>query len=243
MREALLSPAELFLLIFAILSCHVTAFLPSDTPNLMNIFYCAKRCRTSLMGGGIVISFCRYDAKFWSVRTSTAVLFLNISSNIVASMHDNISRLHENEEIKVISSVAFYLAMFIFYANTMKWFLSITPTVLRIIKIGCGLEVNTISGTRDTPHTGYYFYPYVYIVATSVTYLILLIVIKIYPELGLHDSNGIAFHNLAITVYLFLIIYIADRTMKYEIIQGLVSQFHAFISTIISYLYDRITLI
>ena len=228
MREALLSPAELFLLISAILSCHVTAFLPSETPNLMNIFYCAKRCRTSLMGGGIVISFCRYDAKFWSVRTSTVILFLNISSNIAASLHDNISHLHGNDAIKMMSTVAFYVAMFVFYANTLRWFISITPTLIQMMKICSRPEVNTISGTRDASHAGYYFYPYVYVVATSVTYLVILIVIKIYPELGLHDSNGIAFHNLAITVYLFLIIYISDRVMKYEIIQGLVSQLDTF---------------
>ena len=245
MRKPLLSSTELFLLISAILSCHITAFLPSDTPNMMNIFHCARRCRSILTAGAINLSFCRHDAKFWSVRSSTAILLLNISSNIVASLHDNISPLYGNKAIKMMSGAAYFIAALIFIVNTFRWFISISPLLLRTIRNGCRLRDKNICADRDSSHDGYYFYPSLYIVATSASYLILTMIFWVYPDWDPRSFDSVFFHNLVITLYLFLIIIISDRVMKHEIIQGLVSELDTFIWMIIAHLHDHdhITLI
>ena len=223
MREALLSLTELFLLVLGILSCQVTAFLPSDTPNLVNIFFCAKRCRSVLTGCAITTSFCRYDTKFWSVRSTIATVLTIVFSNSVASMHDNLPVLHGIKEIKITSTVIFYIGLSISYVNAFRWFLSIAPILLRKIKFECRSQLDGVSGEKDALSTGYHLYPLIYVFSTLLMSAVVIIMNKTSPHWDTIGLNSIFYHNLLVTVYLFLVIYISDKMMEYEIIQGLVS--------------------
>ena len=235
MREALLSSTELFLLILGILSCHVTAFLPSDTPNLVNIFICGKRCRAVLACGTIATSCCRYDAKFWSIRATIATVLTVTFSSAVASMHDNLPGLHEIKEIKIISATLFYIGYFIFSVNSIRWLLSIAPILFKKINCDCRSQIDGVSGETDAVTSGYHLYPLLYVVTTSLTSTIAVIMNGTFQKWEETDSNSISHHNLLITAYLFLVIYISNEMMKYEIIKGLVSAFSEFILDMISH--------
>ena len=234
MGKALLSSMELFLLMLAILSCQVTAFLPSDTPNLMNIFYCARRCRSVLTTCAITVSCCRYDAKYWSVWTTIGTVLTVAFSSAVASMHDNLPVLHEIKEIKIINSVIFCIGLSTFYVNAFRWFHSIAPILLRKIKLDCRSQLDGVSGEKDAVSTGHHLYPLLYVVGTSLTSAFLAIMNIAFPHWNTVGPNSIFYHNLLITVYLFLLIYISDKMMKYEIIQGLVSKFCDFFVVMIT---------
>ena len=233
MKKALLSSTELFLLILGMLSCHVTAFLPSDTRNLLNIFYCAKRCRSVLATSAISISCCRYDAKFWSVRTTIATVLTVAASSFVASMHDNLPAVHEIKAIQIFSTVVFYIGVSIFYINSIRWFLSITPILFRMI-FDCRSHIDGVAGETDATTSGYHLHPLLYISATSLSYAIAIIMNNTFLRWDTNGLSSISYHNLLATAYFFLVIHISDKLMKYEIIQGLVSTFSNFIFDTIS---------
>ena len=235
MREALLSSTELFLLVLGILSCHVTAFLPSDTPNLVNIFYCAKRCRSVLATCAISISCCRYDAKFWSIRTTIATVLAVVSSCAVASMHDNLPALHDIKAIQVICTLIYYLGVSIFYVNSYRWFLTITPILLKMINLDGRSQIDGVTGATDSAMSGYHLYPLLYVVTNFLTSAFVMIMNNAFPRWDTNGSKSMSYHNLLATVYLFLVLYISDKMMKYEIIQGLVSTFSNFIYVTISH--------
>lgn len=224
MREALLCSTELFLMTSGILSCQITAFLPSDTPNLVNIFHCAKRCRSIMAAGAILLSCCRYNVKYWSVQTTITVALMTIFSNFVASMHDNLPELHENKPIKIISNVIFFCGVFIFYTNFFRWFISIIPTLCKMMQLGCGSRIGDVSRDSDASHTGHLLYPLLYFAATAATAMIILAASKIFPDWDSEGLDSIFYHNLLITTYLFLVIHISERMTKYGIIRGLVSE-------------------
>ena len=150
-------------------------------------------------------------------------------------MHDNLPELHEIKAIKTICAVVFYIGYFIFYVNSFRWFLSITPILLKKMRLDCRSQVDGVAGETDTATSSYHLYPLLYVVATSLTSAITVIMNKTFPQWDAIGLNSISYHNLLTTAFPFLVIYISEKMTKYEIIQGLVSTYSNFILVPISH--------
>ena len=214
-QQALINTIERFILAGAVLTTSTIALMSANSENYINTYICASKCRMTFVGGTIAISLCRFDSNYWSVRSTYVLLCLLVSSSIMGSFADNMIRA--NSTIDYVASALFMCAFAIFSYCNIMWLYSFGPTLYREVTA----QARSDSSSRRSRSTLSYQHLYVVIVATVS--LAIMITRKIYPELESLNSSAVLHHNMGFNSYLILLLYISERMMKYEILQGLVS--------------------
>ena len=214
-QQALINTPERFILAGAVLTTSTIALMSDNSENYINTYICASKCRMTFVGGAIAASLCRFDSSYWSVRSTYFMLCLLISSSIMGSFADNMIRA--NSTIDYVASALFMCAFAIFSYCNIMWLYSFGPTFYREV------TSQALSDNSSRRSCSALSYQHLYVVIVAVVSLVTIITRKIYPELESLNSSAVFHHNMGVNTYLILLLYISERMMKYEILQGLVS--------------------
>ena len=214
-QQALINTPERFMLAGAVLTTSTIALMSDNSENYINTYICASKCRMTFVGGAIAASLCRFDSSYWSVRSTYFMLCLLISSSIMGSFADNMIRA--NSTIDYVASALFLSAFAIFSYCNIMWLYSFGPTFYREV------TSQALSDNSSRRSCSALSYQHLYVVIVAVVSLVTIITRKIYPELESLNSSAVFHHNMGVNTYLILLLYISERMMKYEILQGLVS--------------------
>lgn len=218
-KKALLNTNERFLLYCGIMTIPITAFLPSNTASLVNIYLCLTRSRTMFVLGAVFTSLGRYDSQFWSVGKTYFLISLCMMSAFCGSLADNTSPLETGSVAHSVSSRAHILLAVVYSYCYFSWIYYGAPTTLSCLsRLGCSRNDRSL----DRKAAAYSLFPFLY---ATVTYGmgVLSILTAIYFKDAEYSSDSVFTHNLNFIIYLMVIMYISEKMLKDEIVQGLVS--------------------
>jgi hypothetical protein len=218
-KQVLLNTRERFVLACAILSISVTAFLPTNSPHLVNIYLCMNNCRLTFVGGAVIISLCRCDPNFWSLKKTYVALILLVSSTVTGAFADNWSIVSENSTCHNVAFTLFMLALAILIYCNVLWLYAMFPTlILELRHYSRKIKKEGIEGLKNFP-----IFPFLYVLTVTLATIVLVVTRRTYPENERRNADALFYHNLGFNMYLLFIMYISERQSKFEVIQGLVS--------------------
>jgi hypothetical protein len=207
------------------------SLFPNDTSNLALIYTCCQKCQLVLIVGAVMISLCRHNKKYWTVKGTTLSLICLVGGNILQAATDNVDMTSEFKtprttasrlsSILIILAVAshIWLNAFWLYANYSHLFYAFRR---RSNPGDPGPDVNPITlpqpdsdGNITSPSQQ------VSISITASTVLILLSVAK--SDAALKGASELHLRNSVFLLYILLVSYVSIRIMRNEVVQGLVS--------------------
>ena len=143
------------------------------------------------------------------------MLILLTSSTIVGSFANNM--IGAAALANYAATALFMTAFAIFsYCNTL-WLCSFFPILYKEATSGAYWD-STLRGSSICLS-----YQHLYVIVVTFVSLAILISREIFPEIDSLNSSAVFHHNLAFNAYLLFLLYISERMMKYEVVQGLVS--------------------
>lgn len=218
-KQALLNNMERFVIACGIITVPLTAFLPPSTPNLVNIYLCLYKSRLILVGGTVFASLCRYNPVHWPRKaTYSAVLLLAVAC-FTGAFVDNFYLPDTSSVAHSIATILFMAGSFIFFACNFRWlYFTLPPLFMQYVRANSNIRSTT--GSTDL------LFPVLYVLTVTLASLSLTILRRLYPESIKENSEGLFYHNLGFNIYLLFVMYISERMMKYEVVQGLVSLFY-----------------
>ena len=221
--QELLNVRERFALACAILAVAMPSTMQSDIPNLVNVWMCLRNFRLMLVGGIVNVSLCRYDRNFWSMSKTSISLALLAASTILDSCAINLRSLKGYPIAHIVASVALLIAVVIFLSCCFRWLLFVCPKIYRGAMVT--LSPKTPLSTRNDRSPGCYkhlLFPLLYVTSITLITIILVPLMVFYPPSNYND-DALFFDSMGNIMFLLFIMYISDRMMKYEVIEGLVS--------------------
>lgn len=221
-RQDLLNATERTLIAAAMLISSVISFLPPETRNLVKISLCASRCRSAWTSGAIAISLCRFDSKYWPVCSTFTVILLVVLANCLAAFADSVNSLETDKSVRVASYFVMYAAVAIFFRECYKYLCSVTPRLCKTFAYIFGRNRDENSAERSATFNFRYLFPLFYIITTIFLVLVLVIQQWTYTQIRVKTPGSTYIRDFVTFSYLFFIMFISERMMKYEIIEGLV---------------------
>ena len=209
----------------------VCSLFPPDTSNLALIYVCCQKCQLVLIVGAAMISLCRHNEKYWTVKGTSFSIICLVVGNILQAFTDNTDAASEFKapqttaskmsSILIILAVAshIWLNAFWIYAHYSHLF---SPFQRRLNAAEAGLDA--IPSTLPHPDSnGNLTSPsqQVFISISASTLLILSFVV--HSDVGLQGAKGLHFRNAVFLVYILLVSYVSIRIMRNEVVQRLVS--------------------
>ena len=169
------------------------------------------------------VSLCRYDRNFWSMSKTCISLALLAGSTILDSCAINLRSLDRHPIARIVASIALLIAVVIFLSCCFRWLHSVCPKVYRGAIVY--LSQKTPSFTKTDRSPGCYkhlLFPLLYVTSITLTTITLVPLMIFYPPSNYND-DALFFDSVGNVMFLLFIMYVSDRMMKYEVIEGLVS--------------------
>ena len=227
-EEALLNTRERFILYCGIMTIPITAFFPLGTRNLVNIYLCLRRSRSMFVFGAVITSSCRYDVNFWPEGRTYSLLLLLICATTSGALADNISVLGTFSPMRITAAGFYLLAGAIFFYSNINWAYSAIPRLFKKMTTTTSDEIQESLGTNNHPRRSNLVFPLLYATASTTVCIVSVVASKAYGGEDSYSTDALFVHNLVFIIYLMVIMYISERKLKYEVVQGLVSHHPCF---------------
>ena len=233
---ALLNHCERLVFFIGSVAVPFTAFFPSDTINWAYMYLCLSKCQLALVGGAVVISLCRYDERYWSVRLTYLYLTLLITGSVLSAFTENTTNSTDSYYKFQIRNAAYSLvlgATGIFYLCCARWLYAMTP---RIFFEYVWIKKRTTIKLTSDANTENLVFPLMYILTSIISSSSNIAIAIIYPGIGNLTDDALFYHNFASIFFLFFLTYLSSRMVKLEVVRGLVrgnSVYHSFIHSFI----------
>ena len=232
-EEALLNTRERFILYCGIMTIPITAFFPLGTQNLVNIYLCLRRSRSMFVFGAVITSSCRYDANFWPEGRTYSLLLLLLCATASGALADNTSVLGTLSPMRIAASGFYLVAGAIFFYSNINWAYSAIPILFKKMTTTNNDEIQESLGSNNHPRRSNLAFPLLYATASTTVCIVSVIASKVYGGEDSYSTDALFVHNLIFIIYLLVIMYISERKLKYEVVQGLVSYCPSFFSSIL----------
>lgn len=222
LNRPLLNPFERIVFLTGSTLVASTAFLPRDTPNAAYIYVCFSRCQLMLFAGAILTSLCRYDEKFWSVRSTYFILVLTFVSSVMGVLNDNASS--KSLHLKSMCTVSKIFGMVAGGSLSILCFRWMYITIPKLTAQSNSKSTKQNKETTETTlgDTSSLIFTTMYVTATLIT-LLLLIVFKTGHESYEKYNKDALFQQSLVTIsYLLFVTSVSTKMMKNELIQSLV---------------------
>jgi hypothetical protein len=220
----LLNKSERFVLALGLLTIPLTAFLPPETHNLVNIYICLRMCRFTYVVGAVMISLCRYNRNYWTVIRTYISMMCMMSSSILTSYAQNFFPLlgGVNGPTTTLALLLSLLAYIIQMYCCIGWLCSVIPVLFkRMTGIRSGCSDDTPYNESIPSHRPLLL-PVVYVGTVNLWATVWSVTNRIFPERTSFVGDTLFYYHLFLTLYLVFLMYLSERMMKYEIIKGLV---------------------
>lgn len=216
LEQEVLNWSERLILLCGIMTIPIAAFLPSETANLVDIFICLRKCRAMLVSGAIIISLCRYDPKFWSVRVTYLILLL-LATGTITSAFAAFFDIAAN-----VGIVLFFSGVAVFFVCNARWINSVRPKLAKVMPLSNAIKEISRKEEGTAGITDILCLLF-YILSFTLISLVLVAVQLSFQGIDLYSPNALLCNNLTFLLYLLLILHISKRKTKFKVVQGLVS--------------------
>jgi hypothetical protein len=220
---------ERIVFLCGMLVCPLTVLLSDDTHDLAFIYVCTNKSRLMMSYGVLVASLCRYKKEYWSIRNTYIMLFLMGAGSICGAFFNNMY-IKDVTDTKGIPEKIVWLAFcgiltagFIFFGCSARWLFVVVYPKVKIFSLTEPHE------RVKVPDNSYF--PLIFNVAAVLSVILIIFLHGYYWGLHTHKSNALFLNNMAYIFYLIAFYFVMIRMVKYEVMQGLVSQSHISFNT------------
>ena len=224
-------PERLLILVGTIM-VPMVGFLPKNTANLALTYICCNNCQQNLVGGTMIISLCRYDKNYWSVRSTWISLIFFGSGLICGSFISNIYAAEStpNQVILILDSCSYFLSLvpcLIFILNSLRW--------LIVVYFGVKSCKRTIFWSSDAQNIAdpevmrlsdapdHNFFPMIFVTGALFIILGFFCLLSRAPRPEDFDPISLTLNSTPYVCFLILVSILTMRMVKFEVVQGLVS--------------------
>lgn len=223
LNRPLLNPLERIVFLAGTILLASGALLPNETPNVAYIYACFSRCQLMLFSGAILTSLCRYNDKFWSVRSTFFILFLTFLASITGVCEDNISlKALPVGSLDTISKAFGILAGGSLSILCLRWMYITLPALVANLN-SKSTKQNKEAAETTSSATNSLVFTMMYVTATLIFLLVTLAFDTGRERFRMYDSKSLFQQSLATILYLLFVTSLSTKMMKYELIQSLVS--------------------
>ena len=228
---------ERLLILIGMTVVPVVAFLPKNTENLGLIYLCCDNCQQNLIGGTVLLSLCRYDKEYWSVRSTWLSLLLYCPGLVAGSFISNTyaGESPPSQFIVVLDTLNYIFVLapcLVFLFNSIRWL------IIAYFEVNSWKELlNCFSCVRPIPESpvldsnrsaDHKFFPMVYTIFGVGLVTLLCILIGVSPRTENYDAINLLQNSTPYLCFLVLISTMSMRMVKFEVVQGLVRKHSAF---------------
>jgi hypothetical protein len=215
-KYSLLNRTERFAIACGLMTIPITAFLPNDIRNLVNIYLCLRRCRYVLIGGAITISLYRLDKNVFTRLKTCFIIVLVAIGSVSGCYAENFCNLRSNNYILIreLGALCYLLASTTTIYCIANWLYIVAKSKLK------GSTASEDYYDRDLKAT----LPILYTATTGTAILLIATTNRANPETDRYTASSLFYNHMGLILFLIFLLSLSDRAMKYEIIRGLVSQ-------------------
>jgi hypothetical protein len=223
LNRPLLNPLERIVFLAGTTLVATTAFLPPETPNAVYIYACYSRCQLMLFSGAILTSLCRYDSKFWSVRSTFVILFLTFVASITGVFEDNIpSEPLSPPPLATVSKAFGVVAGGSISILCFRWMYVTLPKLVAKSNSKSTKQNKEITETTLSDPNRLIF-AMMYVTATLISLLATIVFNIGHRRFAMYDTNALLQQSSVTISYLLFVTSVSTKMMKNELIQSLVS--------------------
>ena len=227
-RFTFLNIPEKILILIGVAIVPTVAFLPKTAENLGLIYLCFYKCQQNLVGGAMLICLYRYDKKYWSLRT-TWLSLLFFSTGLVCGVF--VSNIYDGESppSKLIVAADYLnfglvlVACLIFVINGARWLIMVyckVPMWRAFFNIDA-LSVSQASYSVDT--ADYNFFPMIYTIFGLSFVIVICCFVSLSGRISSYTSKVLLLQSCPYLCFLIVVSTMSMRMVKFEVVQGLVS--------------------
>ena len=218
-NHTLLNMGERLLIACGMLTIVTVGLLPLKTNYMVNVYFCLRRCRATMVVGAIAISLARYDAKIWTVRRTNTTVFLVICGSLTSAFASNMSS----------SSVTQFSASSIYLAGILNLLVCNITWLIPFISESCRrfgtpkVHTEQLLWNRDATHTDT-LHAFLFIGTTTLLLILTTITSTLFPDVRYYNDDAVFYNHLGSILYLVFIVNLCDRKSKCDTMTGLVSK-------------------
>ena len=227
-RFHFLNICERSLILIGLIVLPIVIFLPKDTDNLALIYLCCYKCQQNWVGGACAVSLCRYNRKYWSTE-STCISIFFFSLGLVGSTFT----------CNIYAGAIGKPSVIIVTMDLLAFFFTVIPALINILNCSRWLIIvyfkmtswkqllpwnETIEPPTAAAGGDHTFFPMVYTISAACL-TILFAAINIAGKLRIENfsCSTLVQSNVPFFTFMIMISTLSMRMVKYEVVQGLVS--------------------
>lgn len=232
-RYNCLNISERILFLMGIVILPVVSLLSLKTENLALIFVCCSKCQINWVGGAVIISLTRYNKDFWSINSSLISLMAFSVGLITSVFVDNTYARTNSPSFDIIlldqvSLVFTIIPSAIFLFNGMRWLLLVHCQAHSWTKhfMTSAIFQDQLTNTGDLlvfNKVRHVFFPTMYVICGITVVALLSLLVGLSHRLENYDRMKLFQCILPFLLFVTGVSTLSMRMVKYEVVQGLVS--------------------
>lgn len=219
----------LFLLGIAVLPLLI--FVPKNTPDLALIYVCCNKCQQNWIGGTVALSLCRYDKHYFSDKSTWISLTLFAISMIGSTFIDNLYAIKPPaQHIALLDMGTFILSgvpCVLFLFNSSRWLILAHYRAIQWTNIlffySKSRQIHPSAMTNTSANSDHTFFPMIYTLIGMIVLVLLSVLIATSSRIENYNETNLVQGNIPFLVFVVSVSILSMRMVKFEVIQGLVS--------------------
>lgn len=227
--QSFLSNTEKILCIVGIVVVPLIVYSPQNEAHIALLYVCTSKCRAFLVGSVVMSTLCRYNKKYWSVSSTLLFMTLLGFGQIASAFTDNITENPHHHHADTLTAYAAeictVLACAILVLCCFRWlFTEIYKDMFEDKMMNMSVH-NTVVQEKQPSDLLFR----VSWMCTLVIIIVFLFVINFaYGKTSNYGGTALLLNNIMYLILELAITILNMRIVKFDVIQGLVSQMHEF---------------
>ena len=230
-RFNFLNKNERFLFLLGIAVLPLLIFVPKSTPNLALIYICCNKCQQTWIGGTVALSLCRYDKQYFSDKSTWASLILFAIAMIGSTFIDNLYAIKPPaQHIAILDMGTFIISAIpclLFLFNSSRWLILAHYRAIQWTNVlffySKSRQIHPSAATSISANSDHTFFPMIYTLIGMIVLVLLSILIGTSSRIEDYSEMNLVQGNLPFLVFVISVTILSMRMVKFEVIQGLVS--------------------
>ena len=196
----------------------------------------------------MLLSLSRYDKDYWSVRTTWFSLLFYSTGLASSSFISNIYAAEStpNQAILILDSCTYFLTLvpsLLFIINSLRWliiaYLGMNPWQMLMNCLSDEQHLADLVVLKVKDGRNHKFFPMIYVIIGVIIVIFIAALLASAPRVENYDPISLALNSAPYVCFLIAVSTLSMRMVKFEVVQGLVSNISLLLMLLRLFLVSR----
>ena len=196
----------------------------------------------------MLLSLSRYDKDYWSVRTTWFSLLFYSTGLVSGSFISNIYAAEStpNQAILILDSCTYFLTLapsLLFIINSLRWliiaYLGMNPWQMLMNCLSDEQHLADLVVLKVKDARNHKFFPMIYVICGLAVVFLITALLARAPRVHNYDPISLALNSAPYVCFLIAVSTLSMRMVKFEVVQGLVSNISLLLMLLRLFLVSR----